>query len=102
MRRYCSKMHMRVAKDMKIRCRKFLRMGNNFLRNHGFERAGENCGATLLQNSHFWQNRPEVGTHSRKSEPYLPMLDQSVSSAGTPFLTMVGYTLSKPLWSEAL
>ncbi len=32
---------------------------------------------------------------------YFPTPDHSVSRTGWPLLTMVGYTLSKPLWSDA-
>ena len=52
---------------------------------------------SIIAGCHFWQYRPAMGHHRRKSVLYLPTLDQSVSSIGRPFFTIVGYTLPKPL-----
>lgn len=62
----------------------------NFLNDLGFKGDGEKTGHSSLPAQETERNY------------CFPTPDHSVIRTGWPLLTMVGYTLSKPLWSDAL
>ena len=84
-----SKMHLSEANSRR-QFSKNSREMRNFLNDLGFKKGGEKTGHSSLP-------LKKLNDYS-----YFPTSDHSVSRTGWPLLTMVGYTLSKPLWSDAL
>jgi hypothetical protein len=90
MRRCHSKMHVCEAKGRRQLSKKFAGNTQLFERFGVQERQGRKLATALSP-------LKKLNDYS-----YFPKPVHSVIRTGWPFLTMVGYRLSKPLWSDAL